>query len=82
MLATWVEREAAAMQAQALLLGFTTELYAPPDYCMVFWYNLYLAVYELLHWQSSSRLATDVQSNRICSGGLLICADCQMFTVV
>ena len=37
MLGTWVEREAAEVQAQILLLGFTTDVYAPPDYCMLFW---------------------------------------------
>ena len=25
------------MQAHTLLLGFETDIYAPPDYCMVFW---------------------------------------------
>ena len=37
MLGTWVEREAAMMQVQVLLLGFETDVYGPPDFCMVYW---------------------------------------------
>ena len=37
LLGTWVERESALVQSQILLLGFETEVYAPPDYFMLYW---------------------------------------------
>lgn len=39
-----MEREAAEVQAQILLLGFETEVYAPPDYLMIYWCVYLLAV--------------------------------------
>lgn len=34
---TWVERGAAAVQLQDLLLGFQLRLFAPHELCMIYW---------------------------------------------
>ncbi|CAL5223000.1 g5447 [Coccomyxa viridis] len=41
-LGCWVERECAHMLLQHLVLGFELELYAPEEFCMMFWYCDYL----------------------------------------
>ena len=33
----WVEKECAHMLLQHLVLGFELELYAPEEFCMMFW---------------------------------------------
>ncbi|KAK9805435.1 hypothetical protein WJX73_006479 [Symbiochloris irregularis] len=54
LLGAWVERESAALQAQILLLGFDTQVYAAPDFCMVYWYCDYL--FGILHLMSQQLL--------------------------
>jgi hypothetical protein len=36
-LATWAEKESAKVLLQHLLLGFELDVYAPHEYCYLFW---------------------------------------------
>jgi hypothetical protein len=35
--ATWVEKECAGVLLQHLTMGFELDLYAPEEFCMLFW---------------------------------------------
>jgi len=41
-ISTWVEVEAARAMLSHLLLGWELELYAPREFCMIYWYSDYL----------------------------------------
>ena len=64
MLAAWVERDAAEVQVHTLLLGFETDVYAPPDYCMIFW----CALLTCMHDCDCSTLYSQSGACKPCSG--------------
>jgi hypothetical protein len=46
----WVEKECASMLLQHLQLGFELDVYAPEEYCMLFW----CAVFNLSSFSTRS----------------------------